>query len=119
MPTFRAKLVGQGFNQGAKSMQPHLKPGRQVLLVREPDNPYGSEAVEVYVRLGHVNKESAAVLADLFDNGHPALRPKGIWTIHADLGNLDADSIEVHIPEPRLSPTERKASNPDDDEIPF
>ncbi len=116
MPTIRCKLVGQSFNKGARALEAQLQPGSQILLVREPDNGYDRNAVEVYVRLGHVNRESAAVLADLFDPGHTALRPK-CWTIRADLGNLEDHSIEVYIPEPR-SPRDPNAPI-GDDEIPF
>lgn len=124
MPTITAKLVGQSFNQGAKAIEDLLRPGREVLLVREHNNPYGKEAIEVYVRLGHVNRETATLLVDLFDDGtHPALPTDRSWVIGATLADPDKAKgiITIRLPDPQAPKTkpDPKIGSNIDDEIPF
>lgn len=52
----------------------NLRPGKSVRLVREPQNPYDSNAIAIYAEtgrhpIGYVNKQNAARLAKVMDAG--------------------------------------------------
>lgn len=51
-----------------------FRPGVEVLLRREPENPFGASAIAVYAhdrsqRVGYVNKQNSTRIAPLMDNG--------------------------------------------------
>lgn len=67
MSTLIAKLVGMNFYKHALQIKALLKGQETLLLVREPDNPHDPNAVEVYIKIGHIEREKAAILADSSD----------------------------------------------------
>lgn len=69
-------IVGGGYHPGALPRTSKLKKDEQVLLMREPSNPYDKHAVAVVstdgVKLGYVPRQEAPVVAKAIDTGlHP------------------------------------------------
>lgn len=74
MTTLLSKLVGTSFYRHATEISKMVrinhvpeKPPLPLLLVREPENPHDKNAIAVYIKLGHVERDKAAILADVFD----------------------------------------------------
>lgn len=69
---FLPQLVGNSFTKPeGKSAFSTLANGDPLVLVRNPDNPYDANAIEVHtpsgIMVGHINKEIAADLAPILD----------------------------------------------------
>ncbi|HTX57587.1 MAG TPA: helicase-related protein [Candidatus Acidoferrales bacterium] len=68
---FHTKLVGVSF-EGRQDAIGGLQVGRELVLERQPQNPYDANALAVYygaIQLGFVRKEIAKHLAPLIDGG--------------------------------------------------
>jgi hypothetical protein len=69
----QSPLAGFQFYQG-KALWDELKPGDELTLVREPDNPYDENAVRVEWRgtkLGYIPRRENADVARQMDRGAP------------------------------------------------
>lgn len=71
MPSLITKLVGVNFYSKALQIKKLLEPGHPLLLVREPNNPYDPNAIEVYIKLGHIDSNNAAQIAARIDHNEP------------------------------------------------
>lgn len=73
MTTLLSKLVGMNFYRHATAISKLIRddavhPGPlPVLLVREPENPHDKNAIAVYIKIGHIARDKAQILADLYD----------------------------------------------------
>lgn len=67
---FHSKVAGASHYQDAIKK---CKKKEKLKLVREPDNPYDSNAISVWnkagMQIGHLKKEVAAEIAPVLDNG--------------------------------------------------
>jgi len=70
--SFYSKIVGSSFCNGQKII-PTLKSGDTLILKREPENKFDTNAIAVEVpgkeRIGYIPKDTAAGLAPEMDNG--------------------------------------------------
>lgn len=61
------------FGISIQSILPQLEPKDSLLFIRNPDNEYDSNAIEIYWNgnnhIGHINRDFAADLAPKMDNG--------------------------------------------------
>lgn len=68
---YTTKVVGVTF-EGRQSIITHLTKGEQILLVREPSNPFDNNAIKVCCKngscFGYIKKDLAARIASLFDS---------------------------------------------------
>lgn len=66
-------VAGTTHVAGIEELEPFLKPGDRVKLVRVPDNPSDSNAIKLYtrdgVKLGYVSRRENQILARLMDAG--------------------------------------------------
>lgn len=88
MTALMSKLVGMSFYRHAleftKIIREKSDPQKPlpVLLVREPENQYDPNAIAVYIKLGHVERDKAAILADTMEAlGRENLR----WTQSSEI----------------------------------
>src|SRR6478752_4087627 len=75
--TFIGKLVGMSFYKNATKVVKELSSDTTLLLVREPRNKFDPNAIGVYMKLGHINRDVAMVLAPLADMGKRGLGGPG------------------------------------------
>lgn len=91
----RYALVGMK-HQGAEALVASLPPDEPLVLVREPDNRFDRNAVQVWARgqhVGYVPKTQNAVLAQFIDAmGRPWTKPRPVLALDAP----SPISIEVH-----------------------
>lgn len=70
--SFYSKLVGVTFDN-RQDVIPTLRVGEELILHREPDNPYDTNAIRVLTQdgrdVGHIRKEIAADIAPIIDAG--------------------------------------------------
>jgi SWI/SNF-related matrix-associated actin-dependent regulator of chromatin subfamily A3 len=75
----RTVIVGGRFYEGALDKIRALKAGEELILAREPSNPYDKNAVAVMApdgaKLGHVPAADAPLVARAMDRG---IEPKAI-----------------------------------------
>jgi hypothetical protein len=65
-------IVGSTFYPGAFEQIVRLRPGQRLLVVREPKNPYDTNAIAVHLlnqKLGHFPRGFAAEIAPIMDAG--------------------------------------------------
>ena len=68
----QVSIVGSSFYPGASNWLPRLKPGQELRVEREPENPYDKNAISVHIfqqKLGHLPRGFAAEVAPLMDKG--------------------------------------------------
>lgn len=70
-----AALVGSNFYPPARRLVSELSHGQKVFLVREPNNKFDTNAIGVYLKLGHIEAKngSAAMWSKLLDAANLAL----------------------------------------------
>lgn len=69
--TFNASLVGMRFYKPSFDIQTKAL-NSKLVLEREPRNPHDSNAIAVSIcdeKVGHINKDAAAIIAPLMDSG--------------------------------------------------
>ncbi len=72
MKEIHTKLVGQTFCRGSKARIITCREGDTLTLLREKDNKFDANAVEVYAgsgRVGYLSKKMAETIAPLMDKG--------------------------------------------------
>jgi len=69
----RTEIAGTTHTTGIEELEPFLRPGDRLELVRVPDNPSDPNAIKVYtgdrVKLGYLPRRENPVLARLMDGG--------------------------------------------------
>jgi HIRAN domain len=66
----QVQIMGSSFYPGASEQIARMRPGQQLRLVREPQNPYDANAIAVHIfnqKLGHLARGFAAELAPFMD----------------------------------------------------
>lgn len=90
------KIVGVQYYRG------YANPGEQILMRREPGNPYDSNAIRVdnvaRTQIGHIPRRIAAKLAKFMDNSY--LHVEG--ELAGDIGTFDCPlTVHMYGPDPR------------------
>lgn len=70
----QVQIMGSSYYPGAGLHIARMRGGQQLRVVREPDNPYGAEAIAVWIfnqKLGHFPAGFAKEIAPLMDAGMP------------------------------------------------
>ena len=85
----RTEIAGTTHTTGIEELEPFLRPGERLELVRVPDNPSDPNAIKLYtrdgVKLGYVPRQENQILARLMDAGkllYAVIREKswrGAW----------------------------------------
>lgn len=68
-----SRSLSRGFNTTMARWRSKLKPGKELELIAEPDNPHDPDAVAIYrkgVHLGYVPGDGNATIAQLLRFGH-------------------------------------------------
>lgn len=98
-------ITGSSFHPGAGNWIARLKPGQQLLVLREPQNRYDPNAVSVWTFhqcLGYFPRGFAAEVAPLIDAGHPLSAKKSRDPKFAGTGVMlvewDTDAPQVKQP---------------------
>lgn len=132
MKSIIGKLVGMSFYKNATKVVKELTDDTTLLLVREPRNKFDPNAIGVYMKLGHINRDVAMELAPLADIGKrglggPGFKPENHICFFGsfqweDNGVVSGDppkgpTIVVLYADPTTISTKKETS--DDDEIPF
>lgn len=94
MPSLIARLVGVNFYSKALQIKSLIEAGHPLLLVREPDNPHDPNAIEVYIKLGHIDRKNAEFLSSIYDDQNS--RSDARVCIRGKL--CASDQIEVECP---------------------
>ncbi len=70
---FDTYVAGTSYVEGIEELEPHLKVGDRITFIREPDNPYDSQAIRIEnadgVKIGYVPRNDNPVFARLMDAG--------------------------------------------------
>jgi hypothetical protein len=132
MKSIIGKLVGMSFYKNATSVVKQLTNDTTVLLVREPRNKYDPNAIGVYMKLGHINRDVAMELAPLADVGKrglggPGFKPENHicffgsfqWEEVLDGSPPKGPTVVVLYADPTTISNNGKKETSDDDEIPF
>lgn len=110
MPTLISKLVGMSFYKHALAItklirenydgRPEAKP-LPLLLVREPNNPHDPNAVAVYIKLGHIERDKAAIISGLYDvpDEHMVENAAIIIYAKADVDTTGQVNVLTELPE--------------------
>lgn len=68
----QASIMGSSRTPGASNILPRLRPGQQLRVAREPENPYDPNAIAVHYfnqKLGYFPRGFAAEVAPFIDAG--------------------------------------------------
>ena len=94
----RYAIVGMK-HRGAEALVASLPPDEPLLLIREPDNKFDPNAVQVWARgrhVGYVPKTQNAVLAKFIDDVGIPTDPKVLLGIAADSQTAAAQTDPAH-----------------------
>ena len=95
---FQCHVAGFPYYQGPMIIS-NLKPGEQLKLLREPNNPYDSKAIAVFTsnghKLGYVPRTHNPLPADLMDNGHKLTA--SLSSVSPDMGEYSCLEMEIFV----------------------
>lgn len=95
---FQCHVAGLQYYQGPMIFS-HLKPGVQLKLLREPNNPHDSKAIGVFISNGHkrgyVPRTHNPLPADLMDNGHKL--KSSLTSVSTDMGEYSCLEMEIFV----------------------
>lgn len=119
--TLLGKIVGMSFYKHAKKIVDLLEVDNPLLLVREKYNKYDDNAIAVYIKLGHIDRVNAAVLAPFADAGKYGLFAHNHICFPATVViGPEGKGVAVTIMDkPIPHPAELGKKGESDDEIPF
>lgn len=106
----QVSIVGSSFYPGASNWIAKLKPGQELRVVREPQNPHDTNAIALYIfeqKLGHLPRGFAAEVAPHVDAGLPISARKsrdprfvGTGVLVVEWGRPDAPDATAQGDEP-------------------
>ena len=95
---FQCHVAGFPYYQGPMIIS-NLKPGEQLKLLREPNNPHDSKAIGVFTsnghKLGYVPRTHNPLPADLMDNGHKLTA--SLSSVSTDMGEYSCLEMEIFV----------------------
>ena len=107
----QVSIVGSSFYPGAGSQIERMRSGQQLLVVREPQNPYDANAIAVHIfnqKLGYFPRGFAAEVAPLMDAGYKVIANKS-----RDLRFAQSGVMVVEWEKPDASLPEERAEQAD------